>query len=144
MLEPGQRTTIFYPDTSLITSLPEMRERRIEVTSVRDLIVEPLSPETIHANPLAYRSRWLVEAVDELVGIRHFYTDSAGRFSTGSQMRIALYEPDGSRPFKIVSRGFDPTIRDRILLQQALRKIEAAAPNELRVRVITDDLRIIG
>ena len=85
------------------------------------------------------------EAFDEESGVwRRFYLGSSREFETRGDLRIAMFEPGEERPWRIVSRGFRESRKDRILLAKALQAIRTEDLGDLQLRVIADDLRRIG
>lgn len=145
MLDPGDRTEIYYPSSNLITARPTMELRKLEVLRARDLVVMPLDPETFFRRPMLRRSRWMIDAIDQADGQpRRFYLGSSREFAASSDLRIALYEPFGTKPYRIVSRGFGDTVRERISLAHSLRAVLRMDLDDLLVRVVADDLRRIG
>ncbi|MCD0460023.1 hypothetical protein [Roseiconus lacunae] len=143
MIEPGDRLQIHYPDTTLINAIANLKRRKIHVHQIRDLVAEPLTPEEYLRRPLIRRSRWLVSAFDDSCGgWRKFYLGSTTEFETRGDLRLALYEPDGIRPYKLITRGFNESRRDRVLLAKTIMAYAAAFDDhDLVLRVVADDLR---
>ena len=55
-----------------------------------------------------------------------------------------MFEPGEQRPWRIVSRGFRESRKDRIQLAKALHVIRTEDIGDLQLRVIADDLRRMG
>lgn len=145
MLDPGDRLTITYPDSTLVNAMSNLQRRQIQVHRVRDLVAEPLTPVEYFRRPMLRRSRWLVHAWDEqLEAWRKFYLGSTREYSGSGHLRIALYEPDSTKPFRIISRGFQERPRERILLARTLRSLQRMDLDDLQIRIIADDLRRVG
>ena len=145
MIEPGQRVELHYPDSTIIQADANFRRRKLHVHQLRDLLRQPLTPEEFLRRPLIRRSRWLTQAFDEEEGVwRRFYLGSSREFETHGDLRIAMFEPGEQRPWRIVSRGFRESRKERILLAKVLHSIRTEDLGDLQLRVIADDLRRIS
>lgn len=145
MIDPGQRIEIHYPSTTIIDAHADFCRRVILVDAIRDLVREPLTPREFLRRPLTRRSRWLAHGFDENAGCwRKFYLGSSREFESRGDLRIAAFEPDSDRPWRILSRGFRESRKERILLAKTLHQVSLLDLGELQVRVIADDLRRIG
>lgn len=142
MIEPGARLQIHYPVTTTIDAVTKISRRQIHVRGIRDLVAEPLTPAEYFRRPLIRRSRWLVFAFDEVQeGFRKFYLGTSKEYESRGDLRLALYEPGGTRPYRILTRGFAESRRDRILLARTIREVLAMDLSDLELRVVADDLR---
>src|SRR5690606_3265706 len=101
----------------------ETERRQLVITSIRDLLAEPLSAKEFLRRPFLLRSRWLAQAVE---GHRHrprqFYLGSAAEFRSPGSLKVGIYEPGAPRPSRVIGRDFGPTLHDRKLLIRAIRE----------------------
>ena len=146
MLELGAKLEIQYPSSTHVRFMdfpPAYRLRQLQVVSLRDLVADPLTPDEFLRRPFVRRSRWLVSAFEAgTMRFRRFYLGSSLEYAAPSQLRLALYDPDGERPDAILSRPFEPTVADRKLLTRAIQAWRARDFGGRVLRVFTDDLRI--
>ena len=145
MIDPDTQLDIHYPDRTLIEKCSELKLRRIHVTRVRDLVADPLSPAEYLRRPMIRRSRWLVHAFDETnQAWRKFYLGSTQEFESPGSLRLALYEPETSRPYRILTRPFGDTHRDRRILAKVVADLNKQDHGELMLRILADDFRLVG
>ena len=145
MIDPGQIIELTYPDCNLIDSLPRLQARRLQVHTVRDLIAQPLTPLEYLRRPMLHRSRWLLNAYDlDRQGWRKFYLGSSTEFRRPGLLRVALYRPGETKPSDLVGRSFGPTNRERRVLAKVLAQWCQADLGPLELRVLADDLRLVG
>jgi hypothetical protein len=141
MFEKFDRLLISYPTTTLIESEWEFRRRQLEVVSVRDLLLQPLTPEEYLRRPLLHRGRWLVKAKDlELRQVKQFYLASSREFYRPTGLQLALYWPDqpDSLPASYVSRRFGVSRRERIALARAIGELARRNFDGFQLRVTID------
>lgn len=147
MIDPGSRIVITYPQTTHVAraTLSDARSRQILVHRVRDLVEQPLTLMEFLRRPFVLRSRWLVVATDEQLGkFRQFYLGSSKEFLAPCDLRIGLYESEGTRPVRLLSRGFEPTPHDRRLLVKAVCKWAKHDFEGLHLGIYADDMRVHG
>jgi hypothetical protein len=93
----GKVVEILYPIRNEIGSRPRLRARRILVETVRDLLLEPLTPEDVARRPYVRRGRFLLTGMDLSKGAqRSFYLD------WNRVRRLQVLHGDGA-PTKICS-----------------------------------------
>ncbi len=152
MLSPGDRIELVYPTHTHVRLVDHCSRqiRPITIRSVRDLVADPLTPTEYMRRPYVARSRWLVSAFDESKRtFRQFYLGSSDQFRSPGVLRLAIYHPGATRPHRIITDGFEPTVRDRRLLVRCLLDVLAnpvagRGEGEEQIRIIADDLRRIG
>ncbi len=145
MLEPGQRVELSYPRCNTILRISDYQLRRVIVQSVRDLVREPLTPAEFLRRPFVRRSRWMIHATEADTGKwRRFYLGASREFFSPSVLRLGLYAPGESRPRKIVGPEFGNTRGCRRKLIRILRFLASQDLDDLSVRVIATDLRLMA
>ncbi len=76
-LQPGRAYSLEYPRHNYRQLPPATESRKIVVTSIRDMLDEPLDQVTETLNPLLKRGRWLVTGMDLDKDVeRSFYVES--------------------------------------------------------------------
>ncbi|MEL6899175.1 MAG: hypothetical protein AAFP90_23985 [Planctomycetota bacterium] len=134
-----KRLRITYPSPNDIGCQTELRPRIIDVESIRDLMREPLHPDTIRDAPMVARSRFLATAIDaETQETRRFYLGDRG-----ADLFIGLYEPDGDKPVEIISDGYHASLADRMRLIRDLDALEDVDTSPLLVRVCAIDTPVL-
>lgn len=147
MIDPGEYLEISYPVDTHVRRFDVVprRRRHITIHRVRDLVSDPLTVEEFLRRPFVRRSRWLAFAKDnELEQWRQFYLGSTEEFASPGNLRLALYEPGGSRPKEILGREFRPTVFDRKLMMRLLRRWNHQDHGDLQLRICCDDLRLVS
>lgn len=140
MYAPDTQIELTYPESTQVESKTTFRKRRIQIREVRDLIRQPLTPEEYLRRPLTHRSRYLLTAFDrDCEQWRQFYLGSSQEHATNGRLRIALYRAGAAEPTKIISRSFEPTRRDRIMLARTLKELREKSHGGLELRVIPDE-----
>jgi hypothetical protein len=134
--------TLYYPKTNIVGRTPDWQSRQFARWSVRDLVTRPLTPEEYLNRPLVRRSRYLWQGRDSLGQWRKFYLGATRDHWHEAQLRIALY--DGARRIRLLSRPFEATVRDRILLARVIGRWESYDYDGLQLRITCDDLRVFG
>lgn len=131
------QVVLTYPESTLVEAETRFRRRRIQVKSVRDLATDPLTPEEYLRRPLVQRSRHLVTAYDlDSRGWRQFYIGCSLEYASAIELAIAACPADGQGDATIISRPYEATRRDRILLARQLKDVVADAGQETHIRVI--------
>lgn len=119
--------------------------RQVVINSIRDLVADPLTPEEFLRRPFLRRSRWLIRAWEpSLRQYRQFYIGSAREFRAPQQLRLALYEPEGQRPAKLLIRSINPAMRDCRTLARLLHRWRDRDFGGLQMRIYADDMRRAG
>lgn len=78
--QPGHAYWFLYPRHNFHCVRSRLEPRRIVVTAIRDLIQDPLEPETVASQPLLRRSRYLIIGQDlDKHEERRFYHESIKR-----------------------------------------------------------------
>lgn len=78
--ETGRVCLFDYPRHNLHGVVSTCKRRRIQVTGVRDLMLNPLDPETAELQPLLRRCQWLITGIDlDKSAERSFYLESMSR-----------------------------------------------------------------
>lgn len=140
MYAPDTQIEFTYPESTQVESQTKFRRRRVQIREVRDLILQPLTPEEFLRRPLTHRSRYLLTAYDlDSAQWRQFYLGSSKEHATDGRLKIALYKPGAEKPTKIISRPFEPTRRDRIQLARTLKELRNQSHDGLELRVIPDE-----
>lgn len=143
MIEEGRRVVISYPAPNHVLFPPAFAQRAITIYDVRDLVEKPLTLEEYLERPYIRRTRWLVRGVDECTGKwRNFYLGATREYEAPATVRIGLYEPLATRPYKILPKVFEPTRSDRRLLYQFARRIQHEAFGDLKPCLFSDDLKL--
>lgn len=145
MFSPGQQIELLYPvstDVSQIESAAR-KLRQLYVHRVRDLVEEPLSISEFIRRPYVARSRWLVLA-SEVDGERpkQFYVGTADNYRAPGSLQLALYRTDDKRPHALISRQFEPTVRDRLALLKLLQRI-ADCKTDVEPKIVATDTRVL-
>lgn len=144
MLALHQQIEIDYPTCTLVNAQLEFRPRKLVVKKVRDLVVDPLTPADYLRRPLNHRGRWLILARDLETGqLRQFYWSTVKDHFRPLPLRLGLYGPGNHRPLELLSRPFEPVVRDRILLARAIQIWSKKVDQSLRLGVFCDDLRVV-
>ena len=150
--QPGEQIELVYPTRTHVREIdvcPRVT-RRLVVRHVRDLVADPLTIAEFLQRPYTARSRYLVRAWDlDRCDYRQFYAGSSDNHRAPGTLRIAVYLPGESRPHRILTDGFESTVRDRQSLMRSLQKItdELSRRRFIRdeqIRVVADDLRWVG
>ena len=103
-MEIGKSYSFRYPAHNFHGVASKLEDRRMLVTDIRDMKLEPLEREWFDANPLINRSRFLVTGQDlDKQAERSFYT--------GSMLRIELIPRRTSRARKSVGSGHSVATR---------------------------------
>lgn len=138
MFEKFDRLLISYPTSTIIESAWDFRHRQLEVVSVRDLLLQPLTPEEYLRRPLLHRGRWLLKAKDlERRKVKQFYLASSREFYRPTGLQLALYWPDqlDTPPASYVSRRFGVSRRERIALARAISELSHSNFDGFQLRV---------
>lgn len=143
MFPPGHSVFFHYPIRNLVTARLAFRARNCLVTSVRDLVREPLTPQEFLRRPMIFRGRYLIQGTCPDGSQRQFYLASSLEHFRPSPHRIAFLGLDG-RLERVVPISFGAAPRDRIRLARQLIRLERTPPPGIVVRVIVDDLNVIG
>lgn len=144
-IKPNQRIQLHYPSNTIVGRVSMYQPRHLITRSIRDLASDPLTIEEYFRRPFIARGRWLVRAYDlDQSCTRQFYLANSIEYLSHSPLRIGIYEQGNPRPLEIVSRGFQNTPRDRILLARTLKRfldfrLESSC---VSVRVFADDLNV--
>ncbi len=102
-----------------------------------DLVANPLPIAEYLARPLTRRGRWMMQAIDNETGeFRLFYESSFKHNFRECPLRIGERNDRGK--LIPISRGFAPTVPDRIALANVLRNLHRDD-----IFVYADDLRLI-
>lgn len=129
MFEPNERLLLNYPASTLLETnrFWFYRSRYLQILSVRDLLINPLTPEEFLSRPLIHRGQFLIRARDlDTHRVQQFYLSSSKEFFRPTGLRLALYWPGqpGRLPADIFSRRYATTRRDRILLARTLLEFQ--------------------
>lgn len=144
MIEPRTKLTIHYPTQANVRLDCPMRPRNITVSSVRDLVADPLTAAEFCARPYVRRSRWLARAFDhDLNEWRNFYLGCTAEFAAPSVMRAGIFDSESGKLLRLVSRQFEPTVSDRRLLRRMLTVWEKDIGEGERLGVFATDMRLI-
>lgn len=130
-----------YPQRNYLNSSPVWQTRWATRWSVRDLVTDPLTPEEYLARPLVRRSRYLWHVKDNQNEWRSFYQGASLEHFVDTDLRLALY--DNRKRMQLLSRPFEPTVRDRILLARVVGRWSKYDYNGLQLRITCDDLRVV-
>ena len=147
MIDPGTFLEFSYPTRTHVREFPAAprRRRKLAVHRVRDLVREPLTVDEFLRRPFTMRSRWLVIGQDADLGQwRQFYLGSAEEFRSPGGLRVALYEPRGTRPREILTREFAPTVADRKAMVRTLMQWSEKDYGKYQLRICCDDLRLVS
>jgi len=144
MFHHGQQIELVYPtitDILHVNSAPR-RTRNLYVHRARDLVENPLTPLEYLRRPYVARSRWLILA-SEIAGERpkQFYVGTADNYRAPGTLRLALYEPGATKPFRLLGRQIEPTPHDRRLLMRLINRA-AEIHKPLELRILADDMRL--
>lgn len=143
MFEPGAKLQLHYPSTTVIQARAFYEYRQIRIHRVRDLLEHPLSPGEFFKRPFIRRSRWLALAWDDTRDCwRNFYSGSAREYESPGDLRLALYEPGGTRPYELLTRGFGESNAERRQLIRAIRHALTIDVSDLQLRVVAADISI--
>lgn len=141
MFEKFDHLQLSYPTSTLIESNWSFRPRQLEVVSVRDLLLEPLTPAEYLHRPLIHRGRYLVRAKDlEKRRIQQFYIASSLEFYRPTGLRLALYQPgpEKSEPASYLSKRFGVSRRDRIALAKTIAELWGLNWEGFELRITID------
>lgn len=134
---PDSQVVLTYPESTLVEANTQFRKRRIQIKSVRDLTTDPLTPEEYLRRPLTQRSRYLLTAYDLDRRVwRQFYVGCSLEHASEIKLAIASIPAHSRHAPKIISRPYDATRRDRILLARHLKDVMANADDDTLIRVI--------
>lgn len=131
---------LHYPARNLLNCSPVWKKRLVSRFSVRDLVVNPLTPEEYLARPLVRRSRYLWHVKDNCNQWRSFYQGASLEHFRDTHLRLALY--DGRSRVKLLARPFESTVRDRVLLARVVSRWSQYDYDGLQLRITCDDLRL--
>lgn len=147
MFDINQEIEFHYPANTHVRYLGQqlaLKKRQFIVRRIRDLVAEPLTPDEFIRRPYVRRSRYLVVGIEyEQRQWRQFYVGCSAEYSSPSQLRLALYEPSGKRPAKLLLRPFEATMHDRAALIRWLHRHKHKDFHGLQLRVFADDLRLV-
>lgn len=121
---------------------PIFKPRRIRVAKIRDLVRQPLTVEEFLQRPYNRRTRYLIIG-QEYHNYRQFYLGCAQEFWAPSQLRLALYDPEGQKPLEILARPFEDSVRDRKIMIRLLEQWRGKDFGGLFLRIFADDLRLL-
>lgn len=141
MFKQLEQLLLHYPDSTLVGKQWQYRRRRLEVVSVRDLLLNPLTPAEFLRRPMLHRGRWLVRAKDlEQQKVKQFYLASSQEFWRPTGLRLALYWPgeESDGPAELLTRRFATTPRDRIVLAKALTELRSCDWQGFELRITVD------
>ena len=144
MFEPGQQIELVYPITTDILHVEKAprKLRQLYVHRVRDLVSQPLTPTEFVRRPYVARSRWLILASEKAAqSPKQFYPGTADNYRAPGVLRLALYEPDATKPAFWIGRQIEPTPHDRRLLLRMINKVADQHP-DYELRIIAPDLAI--
>lgn len=147
MWTPGQLLEFDYPTSTHVRHIETCLHRRrvVRVRRIRDLLANPLTPEEFLRRPFVARSRWLIYGIDrDRRADRKFYAGSSLQFRSPGTLRIALYDPDGTRPVDYLARAFAPTNDDRRVMVRWLIRWRNEDFNGRLLRILCDDCRVVG
>jgi hypothetical protein len=140
------RIELDYPQDTSVRRVesPRFLPRRLYVTAARDLITNPLTIDEFRRRPFLNRSRWLLRAWDsDVQDWRQFYLGSSAQYYSPGTLQLAIYEPESTRPERLISRLYQPTIDDRRCLVRLIQHIEREGAIDSRtLRVIAPDMRL--
>jgi len=131
---------LHYPARNLLNCSPVWQKRLISRFSIRDLVVEPLTPEEYLARPLVRRSRYLWHVKDNYNRWRSFYQGASLEHFRDTCLRLALY--DGRKRVRFLARPFESTVRDRVLLARVVGRWSGYDYDGLQLRITCDDLKL--
>jgi hypothetical protein len=144
MFNPGQQIELVYPTITHILHVEKAprKLRQLYVHRVRDLVAEPLTPNEYLHRPYVARSRWLILA-SELAAQppKQFYAGTADNYRAPGILRLALYEPESTRPRQLLGRQINPTPHDRRLLLRWINKVADKYP-DFELRILAPDLAV--
>lgn len=132
---------LYYPRHNLVGRSPDWQLRLFSRWSVRDLVTQPLTAEEFLARPLIRRSRYLWQGRDSLGQWRKFYAGATREAWQECDLRLALYR--GQQRVRLLSRPFEPTVRDRIVLARVVGRWADHDFDDLLLRVTCDGLRVV-
>lgn len=132
---------LYYPRRNVVGKSPDWQLRLFSRWSVRDLVTAPLTPQEFLQRPLVRRSRYLWQGRDVQGQWRKFYYGATREGWLETQLRLALY--DGSQRIQFLTRPFEPTVRDRILLARVVSRWDGHDFDGLQLRITCDDLRLV-
>lgn len=141
MLKKLEQLLLSYPTSTLVQTQWKFRRRQLEVVSVRDLVLEPLTPAEYLRRPLLHRGRWLVRAKDlRTLRVQQFYLASSAEFFRPTGLRLALYWPESPQtpPAAWLPGRFAGTRRDRIVLANALAQLRRTDFGGFDLRITVD------
>ncbi len=134
---------IHYPRITHVRFEPRYLPRTIRIERIRDLVSEPLTPQEFLRRPYVRRSRYLVLG-QEGSRYRQFYLGCSEEFLAPSQLRLALYEPEGEKPVELIGSPFESHVADRKALLRMLEQWQNKSFGDLVLRIYADDLRLVS
>lgn len=132
---------LYYPRQNIVGKSPDWQLRLFSCWSVRDLVTHPLTPEEYLTRPLIRRSRFLLNGQDSLGQWRKFYQGSSRENWNEADLRLALYR--NQKRVRLLTRPFEPTVRDRILLARVVGRWSSYDFDDMQLRITCDDLRVV-
>ena len=146
-LRPGKALELSYPVNRHVLRFDPTRVKRREVliTSIRDLVADPLKPDEFLRRPFLLRSRWLIRAYEpRIMQYRQFYIGTSLEFHAPQQLHLALYEPGSKRPAKLLFRDIAPTLEDRRALVRAVLRLRDLDYGSAQLRIFASDCRLVS
>jgi len=143
MFEKNEILSLGYVvDSSVNTGSVNFRDRSGRVKAVRDLLQEPLTIREYLRRPMVRRGRYLLRVYDLGTNqYRQWYLNNSREYWFDSQLRVGVFE--GPKLVDIISRGYDPSERERLILARALvGLLDFNLQPHLRFGVFSDDLRV--
>jgi hypothetical protein len=136
---------LHYPQSTHVRffDLAEYSQRVVSVSSIRDLVRQPLTPEEFLRRPFVRRSRYLISS-NEAGKFRRFYLGCSSEYAAPSQLRLALYAPNTPKIVDLISRPFGPSVGERKQLAKLLLNCLDKDFDDLVLRVFADDFGVIG
>ena len=141
MFQRNQELQLHYPTSTLIGADLEFKPRTLIVKYVRDLRTNPLTIEDFFRRPLIHRGRWLLGVLDlDSREFRSIYPTTSREHFDDAPLRIGLYESFGNEPIDILSRHFQATARERMLLAKTLFKWSELDLDGLKLGVFAENV----
>ncbi len=143
LFQPRTTYRINYASNCLVNSQPDFRAREITVRGIRDLLLDPLTPDEFISRPLLRRSRWLIKTRDPGIPreFRQFYAGSMQEHWEDSILRIGWYDLSrpGSPPVFKSALAFQPKAYDRFTLARLLIRWKDRDFKGYALRVFAED-----
>lgn len=126
----GKIVEFDYPSHNRLDLPIEYVRRRVLVTEYVDIVQQPIDIESFLYRPLVRRGSLLIVGIDQHVkGERRFWFQAMRDAGRPPSLRVGLYDPsDPICTAEWIGREFGPTVKDRLLMREALLQFRETIP----------------